>query len=213
MSNNHSVLDKKKTPISSEHFLKRHFKSAFNSIDSNFFMEIRLIKGDKKESILFRYPEIEGIWTEIKKWNENGWDVFFGVNPRPLNKQKKELDIVYINCLWVDVDVRPNGYFQKAVQARQFIESFPHKPSCIVDSGKGFHCYWYFKEPFLIKSPEDRKKVKQILSGLIKALNADKSGKSLERVMRLPGTLNHKYGKRCEIVEWNYEKTSNELFD
>jgi len=72
------------------------------------------------------------------------------------------------------------------------IESFDIKPNIIIDSGNGYHCYWILREPLIDVDEEKKLEFKQILSGLVERLGADKHTVNLDRVLRLPGTYNIK---------------------
>jgi hypothetical protein len=76
----------------------------------------------------------------------------------------------------------------------------PYEPSITVNSGHGLQCWWLFAKPWMFKDEKDR----QIASNLSIALH-DLTAKTfgqhgwtvdathdLARVMRLPGTMNHK---------------------
>lgn len=182
-------------------FLRNHFKYAHEALGSNFYIEFRFIKEMKVKSIFCKYKEISLVLPKVLVINKNGWQSYFGVNPRPVNKCKKEKDIEYVVCLFVDIDVGERKYYSSKSDALRAIQEFSLNPSCIVSSGNGYHIYWLLNAVVKIKTEEDRLKVKSLLSGLIKTLHADPSGCSLERVLRLPGTLNHKNNKICQVVE------------
>lgn len=184
-----------------ERFLITHFKTAYESLGNNFYIEFRLIKRKKVESIFCKHEEISQTLSRVFSRNRHGWHAYFGVNPRPIYRGKKEEDITKVICLFVDIDVGKGKYYSSKLDAKKAIQEFPIKPNCIVDSGTGFHIYWLMNEIVHIKLIEDRYKVKRLLSGLIKSLHADPSGCSLERVLRLPGTINHKNKNICKIEE------------
>jgi putative DNA primase/helicase len=184
-----------------EQFLMNNFSVAYDSLGSNFYIEFRYIKRKIAKSIFCKYKEISQILPRVFSLNKRGWHVYFGVNPRPISKGKYEEDITKVICLFVDIDVGKGKYYSSKLDAKKAIQEFPIKPNCIVDSGTGFHIYWLLDEIVHIRSIEDRYKVKRLLSGLIKSLHADPSGRSLERVLRLPGTLNHKNSNICKIEE------------
>ena len=100
-------------------------------------------------------------------------------------------------CFWLDLDCGPEkSYANKsaaALELRGFCKSagLP-KPSFIVDSGNGLHCYWHFAE-FIEK---DRwLSLAKSLKGLTvtRGLKPDPSRTAdIASVLRVPGTMNWK---------------------
>lgn len=97
--------------------------------------------------------------------------------------------------LWVDVD-----------HPRHPVTTFV--PSLSVWSGRGWHLYWFLKEPL-----RNIKLIEAYNQVLIKdTFNADKSCWNANRFLRIPGSINKKYGddvnevaiKRSNPVEYAY---------
>src|SRR5574337_773327 len=78
-------------------------------------------------------------------------------------------------------------------EARALLERFPLKPSIINHSGGGLHCYWLLREPLNLQDPEDRGRAYSLLRRLAVALGGDMNSAEPARILRIPGTLNHKY--------------------
>jgi len=213
-------------------FLKEHFETIFKKRGEQFYIEIRFVLNPNETQCLkscnyfqscpysesksftkfFLYSKIHKAIPLILKCNEFGRNIYFGVNPRPLNKKKrKEKDIRCVICLWSDIDVGENKPFQEKPEALKQIRSFPIKPDIRIGSGGGFHCYWYLNEPVLVNSDEKRQELRQILAGIQKELKADTTH-DLCRVMRLPGTINWKNNSICKILEANHTEHSLEEF-
>lgn len=169
------------------------------------YIELRFIHKDsgKTFSKFVKYKDFftDELKEEIDRLNETN-HVYFGVNPRPLSKKKKQDNIKNIICLWVDIDGKDFENGKK--EALLIIKSFPLKPTIIVDSGHGYHCYFILEKPIINITKEQRLEFKQILSGLINQLQGDRQAVNLDRVMRLPGTYNIKKEKKeCKIVDVN----------
>jgi len=152
-------------------------------------------------SKFYQFSDInEDVIKDIQKLNINH-HVFFGVNPRPLDRKKKQEDIKNIVCLWVDLDGKDfKGGKEEALNK---IKDSSPAPNIIVDSGNGYHCYWILKDPIIDIDDKGRLEFKQILSGIISKLNADSHAVNLDRVMRLPGTFNIKKEEplECRIIK------------
>ena len=171
-------------------------------------IEIRIISkaAGVCKSKFFRYDEFDdSAMKEIRKLNIKN-NIYFGVNPRPISKGKKQDDIKDIICLWADIDGK--DFEEGKEEALIVVKEFPIEPNIIVDSGHGFHCYWIFKDPIIDISEEARIQFKQILSGIVKKLNADKRPMFLNCLLRLPGTLNIKKeeAKECKIIHFSTNK-------
>ena len=68
---------------------------------------------------------------------------------------------------------------------------------------------WILEQPIINRTTEETKDVKQILSGLAKILKADRQTINIDRVMRLPGTLNVKdlnNPKKCRVIETQVDR-------
>jgi hypothetical protein len=70
----------------------------------------------------------------------------------------------------------------------------------VVSSGHGLHAYWLLKEPFIIGTEQDMLEAQGLLRGWNAYINARAAARGwrfdsvgeLARVLRVPGTLNHK---------------------
>lgn len=174
-----------------------------------------------KLSYYFKFNQAK----EIKDRFENKKDVYIGVNTREdsygKNKRggKDTIDKVY--SLWMDLDIQ-GGDHQKDNLFADLSSFFDiieknklYKPSMTVETGGGYHLYWIFKEPYIIETKQDRIKIEAICKEWQK-LFSDLAGKTIDatwnidRVLRLPKTINGKYGNPVAI---KYKNDSSYLID
>ncbi|MBW7885538.1 MAG: hypothetical protein H3C34_23495 [Caldilineaceae bacterium] len=84
----------------------------------------------------------------------------------------------------------PAPYKQRALNA---IERLDITPSVIVDSGGGYHCYWLLDKPVPLDDA-NRDDVQATQHAWVEMVQADPGASDLRRMLRLPGTYNHKPG-------------------
>ena len=106
--------------------------------------------------------------------------------------------------------------------ALDFLHGLESPPSIIVHSGNGLHAYWLLEEPIAV-TDDNREWVKQLLHGHerhILQLGAAQGWKfdpvaDLARILRIPGTLNHKSDppKRVEVIEANLTRYPLSAFE
>ena len=142
-------------------------------------------------------------------------DVYYGVGLRGerLKSGRGEAkDVACIPGFWVDVDIAGDAHKQKDLPedldaAIELLDSFPLQPSILVHSGYGLHAYWLFYEPWEMDGEEGRSEAENMLSrfqATLRGMAQQKGWKldntaDLPRVLRVPGTLNHKSGTPKEV--------------
>ena len=113
-------------------------------------------------------------------------------------------DCLAIPGLWLDIDYgadhkKPN-LPPTEDDALALLDSLGVPPSCVIHSGRGLQAWWWFKEPWIFGSEEERKQAEALTKGWSTTLltrakergwAADAVG-DLPRVMRLPGLWNRK---------------------
>lgn len=142
----------------------------------------------------------------------DGKDVYFSMslaaqNLGPHQRLKAE-QAAGITCLWADVDFGPEH--KKKVPpdeatASKLLREYNLHPSLVVHSGHGYHAYWLLDEPWLFVDDTDGRNADRLAAaGAVEGLQTKlrehfgKSGYTLDathdlaRVLRLPGTSNHK---------------------
>jgi len=119
-------------------------------------------------------------------------DVYFGVATRKGGDGSKA-GVLEIPALWADMDWK--DLIGGKAEADRRIENFPLRPTVIISSGHGYHLYWFLKKP-IIASPE----IEGFLKGIAISLGADTSAAELARILRVPGTFNHKYGEKLLVT-------------
>jgi hypothetical protein len=153
--------------------------------------------------------------------------VWFSLAPRqqvlPDGARGGTEDCVGITCLWVDIDVAgPNhkdiaGVLPTLQQARELVSSFPIQPTIVISTGGGYHAYWPLDE---VLGRDDaaillaRWAATWSAHALERKLHVDNVF-DLPRVLRVPGTVNHKNGADVEVVRFNADRrfSWSELFE
>lgn len=115
----------------------------------------------------------------------------------------KAKDAAAIAGFWLDLDVGAGhaADLDDAVAAAGLIE----KPSLLVNSGGGVHAWWLFDEPWIFADEEERNEAGRCAAGWVEAhrkvvgFKLDSVGE-LARVLRLPGTTNHKGGVERPVM-------------
>ncbi len=112
---------------------------------------------------------------------------------------------VVLPGLWVDLDIAGPTHASDQLppdvaSAEELLSGAVHEPSALVRTGGGLHAYWLLREALLLETTADRAAASAAatrLQGAIRAVAAEKgytvdATADLARVLRLPGTLNHK---------------------
>src|SRR3990172_9956057 len=137
----------------------------------------------------FRYimgRKVYQAWSSIPGTHEPtevaGWDTYFGVLPRLVARGKAEDCVTETHVLWADVDAKNTGGKGPALQG---LAGLLTVPSIIVDSGHGYHGYWLLRDKVPIL------RAQAAMRGLAHEVRGD-SVWDVPRIIRLPGTQNHK---------------------
>jgi hypothetical protein len=136
----------------------------------------------------------------------NIWFSVCALGSRPLVGRGPEDQIAFVPALWADLD-------DNNAPGVNILELLTNLAPVVVATGNGYHAYWPFVEPFEIKTPADRFRIKELnerlrqwLGDVAGGVTFDNVG-DLSRILRVPGTLNHKTDppKPVEIM-WAYDR-------
>lgn len=143
----------------------------------------------------------QSIWAWIDAHNGPAWAVYIGANPRKPGTGSgkggacEDIDVPFARSVFVDFDdIGPAAASERIASAK-----LP-APTLLIDSGRpdadGCHAYWVFESPI-----HDMQLWVAFQRTLINTLKSDKVIKNPSRIMRLPGTFNHKRGGQCKILQ------------
>ena len=82
------------------------------------------------------------------------------------------------------------------------------EPTMVIFTGGGFHVYWLFNSLYYFNNDEDIRRYEAVIGDIIESLSiigADPKSRDATRLLRLAGTINHKYNSSpaVSIVESN----------
>ena len=132
-------------------------------------------------------------WIETRQGKKN---LYFSVNDTSdgLTSKAKKSDIAAARALHVDVDPRVGEPIDaERERILSDLRAYNPKPTVIVDSGGGFQAFWLFDGPVLLPGvPDDdtRHLPIETRSRYIEAEVQADTCHNIDRVMRLPGTIN-----------------------
>ncbi len=136
-------------------------------------------------------------------------DVYFGVGLHPEElgpyERGRAEGVIAIPGLWTDVDIEGEAHKGKNLpltveDAMKAIEAFPLAPTLVLHSGHGLQPWWLFEGLWVFEGEEERKKAQDLSRRFQATLKAAAQERGwgmdgthdISRVMRVPGTLNHK---------------------
>ncbi len=177
-------------------------------------------KGNSKTTRWFGLSQ-EGVLARAQQaaidFDGKGWDAYFSVcparKPGTPYARIKAPDVACIPAFFVDLDTQLDEVkrgqslplnIQEAVGA---LDALPCPPTHIVCSGHGVHAYWVLTQPLSIGTSEELDSAKALLkrfSGAVAAATGftdmDAHASEPARVLRVPGTHNHKYEDASPVV-------------
>ena len=165
-------------------------KSLYQHCDEG-FINLRFLPSAK--NLFIPLSEIGSIPAILE--THNSQNVHFGVATRIKGDGSKN-GIIQIPGLWVDLDVYKLTDEQKR-ESRQRYKSSHLKPTFVIDSGGGRYFLWMLKEP---ASKEQVSKVEEFLKRLASYFHGDPQATDASRILRIPGSVNHKYQHTPQVV-------------
>jgi hypothetical protein len=132
------------------------------------------------------------------------------VASEPASGRGREDDIISIPGMWADIDTTEGSHgvsadglpLPDAHGAEKLLSELGIAPSIVIHSGGGLQCWWLFEEPWVLETPEERNRARSCSSrfgatlvdlGRRHGIHVDDVS-DLARLLRPPGTLNHKQG-------------------
>lgn len=140
-------------------------------------------------------------------------NVYFGLGVTranlPDSKRPSALQVCGIPGFWIDIDIADSGAHKASnlprsqQDAEELISAaIPRhmQPTILTHSGHGLHAYWLFKEPWLFENEEERIQAASLMQRFVLSFkfHAAMRGWKLDsvfdlaRVLRVPGSINHK---------------------
>ena len=185
-------------------FLRKHFQGVTDGYITLWMKN----KETQKSKTLWFNMNTETIWDELETAaldaDATGWDCYFSTCPggradmSDINRLRGQ-DITDIPAFFMDVDTKQDATKKdkyvpdtQAAAAAALKAAFP--PSYMVNSGNGVHAYWRFDKP--IPANAATKKLLSTfaarIADAIKFKDIDVKASEPARILRLPGTHNHK---------------------
>jgi hypothetical protein len=165
------------------------------------------------------YPATDaGLLTAARdavRWGD-GWDCYIGVLPR-LGRLGGSEGVSAARHVFADVDGGCEGVDGTLRLLSDAVSRGLPEPHMTVVSGNGIHVYWRLSSPFAMPTNAEREEFRDLLKRVVLKVggkapyaHADPSAADVARILRIPGTLNHKdrdSPKRVYIHALNAEAT------
>ena len=138
----------------------------------------------------------------IAKQNAAGNNLYYSINPTKTARSKKarKSDIARVEYLHVDADPGPNETSEEfKARMRPRIVAYKPKPTFIIDSGNGIQMLWRLREAVEITSNDVIKDIEARNHALALAFDANPSTRNIDRLFRLPGTINFPNRRKREL--------------
>lgn len=187
------------------------------------------IRTDKKsiQGSVFQPNEAKKVISWLDSFTSGDWNFYFHVNKVQGDIQRKAEKGQILSSEWLYVDVDSREGFDLSDELERILGLVTTKlpkgipePTVIIFSGGGYQAFWKLKDPFPINGNEENweryesfnKRLEQVFDG-DHCFNVD-------RIMRLPGTINHPDAKKVKkgrtpqlarVIEFNNKTYDLEL--
>ncbi len=144
------------------------------------------------------FTDLERTAAWIKQQNQTR-NLHYQANPTraAISSKATKRDIARVEFLHVDCDP-DDGETADAFKARMLptLEAFAPRPTVIVDSGNGLQALWQLTEPASCDTDEQIAEIEARNQALAAALGAPAGTHNIDRLLRLPGTINWPNNKK-----------------
>jgi putative DNA primase/helicase len=174
---------------------------------------IRIINNTDIEARTFAPDDDARLWRWVEQQNKTA-DIYFAPNPLkyPMSKKAAKDDVREAVYLWIDLDPVKDAELEaeRAAMLKLLRSERPDgipAASWIIDSGRGFWGFWRLSPAQPVDGP---------LGTLTHQIEARGRGieaafgerfadgcRNIDRIARLPGTINHKTKQRAAVVGGN----------
>lgn len=126
-----------------------------------------------------------------KSENEQGKNIYWTVNrvSDGYHRKPSKEDIVAARFAHIDIDPPKDCASLDKLKVHAELCALPNPPSIIIDSGNGLQAFWR------LVGPADLVEVEQLNRNIAARFHADKCH-NIDRIMRVPGTLNYPNAKK-----------------
>lgn len=167
---------------------------------------IQILQLENGKVIKMLNSTVDGL-VDVIEQQEGQKDTYITPNSFYIPKRSND-NIRHFRALYIDLDLKEytksEAFYQIYLKSAQ--EKIP-KPSMIIDSGRGLHCYWAIDH-----APKGALYTWQELEDYfykqLKDIGADIKATDSARLMRLPSTINSRNNQTCCILEDNKIKYS-----
>jgi len=122
------------------------------------------------------------------------FDCYFSVCPR-VRPRGDAASVTHAPGFWCDLDFK--RFQDGEAGALRALAEFSLRPTWIIGTGGGFHVYWKLRAPVHADTAFECR-----VKSLAKMLGADLAATDLARVLRVPGTWNHKRDFQVKVLSW-----------
>ncbi len=129
----------------------------------------------------------------LEVFDKDGRACYFACNTMK-GKDRGKDHLASIDLVHVDVDCK--GVVETTKQIEAALCKLKLPPTCVVNSGNGYHVYWRFKKSV---PPSQRASFEKFLTRVCNPLAGDLAAAEVARVLRLPGSHNSKRGEWKEV--------------
>ena len=158
-----------------------------------------------KDDVQHRFAQTDiEIEREIDRFKALGFHTYYGVAKYTGFEGRETKYVQGVQSFWLDIDCTPGKGYDNKADGQAALDAFVAKlglPTPItVDSGNGIHAYWPLTEevdPLAWRAVCDALKARCRAEGL----NVDPSVMEAARIMRVPGSLNHKSNPPLPVTE------------
>ena len=146
--------------------------------------------GDRATTQTFTDLAKAGAWIDARQGHQN---LYFTVNPvlHPVSSKPYKTDMRGMRALHVDVDPRAGEPLeQERERSLRLLREFSPPPTVIIDSGGGHQAFWMLEEELPTAGSEDRAAEVEAYNIQLEVLLQADACHNIDRLMRLPGTVN-----------------------
>ena len=142
------------------------------------------------------YDSTNAVLTTAHELDESGFDAYFALATFEEAGSRKVTNVKQLRAFFLDLDCGPSKDYPNQSEAisalRGFCDKLELPKPVLINSGRGVHAYWFLSEPVSLTEWQPAAERLKQLCAEHKLLADPAVTADAARVLRVPGTRNHK---------------------